>query len=277
MNKRTTKTCFYVAMITLLLFVSCQKNDVTGLTLTKSTESFNIGQTDSLIAKVTGDGDITKFPVRWTSSNPGIATVSNGGILGISKGTATITAKAGNISANCVVTVNNGIYPVMTKGILDYFGDTLHTKLSNYIIVGFAGPADTLYLFINAPLTAKSNLLPGDYKLLTSIGSLTDLVPYSIIPGDLYYNAEEYSWYDGNTFRSPVNTGDLTVSVTNSVYTYGFNLIDGYGNIISGSYQGTLKFYDETSKSSAPAAKTDRLESRKLNLTSGKLKFIKGF
>ena len=232
MKKRLTKAGFCVAMMTLLLFVSCSKNDVTSLTLNRSTASFVIGQKDSLIAKVIGDGDITKFPVSWTSSNPNVVTVSNGFIQGISKGTATITAKAGNVTSKCVVTVDNGIYPVIARGIMVYYGDTLQTKLSNYIEVGFAGPVDTLYLFINAPLTAKNNLPAGDYKFLTSLSSLSDLVPYSIIPGGLYENSDEYSWYVGSTSQSPIESGDLTVAVTNSVYTYGFNFIDGYGNRI---------------------------------------------
>jgi hypothetical protein len=278
MNKQKTKVGFYVAMIALILFVSCSKNDVTSLTLNKSTSSFTTGQKDTLIAKATGDGDLSKFPVSWTSSDPSVATVSNGVIVGISKGTATITAKAGNISAYCVVTVKFGINPVITLGVLKYFGDTLHTKVSNLVEIGFAGKVDTLFLWIDVPLTTN-NLQVGDYKFLqwTNVNGWSDFVPNMIIPGGLYSdNNHSYSWYYGSSLKSAIVGGDLIVTVTNSVYTYKFNLIDYFGNIIYGTYQGTLFFIDGTIHSSVPAAKTNRLDIRELNFTSDKLKFIKG-
>lgn len=43
--------------------------------------------------------------VVWTSSNTNVATVSNGVVTAVGNGTATITAKAGDYSATCVVTV----------------------------------------------------------------------------------------------------------------------------------------------------------------------------
>jgi hypothetical protein len=279
MNKQMTKSGFCIAMITLLFFVSCSKNDVTSLTLNKTTSSFTTGQKDTLIAKAAGDGDLSKFPVSWTSSNPGVATVSNGVIQGISKGTVTITAKAGNISANCIVTVNFGINPVITKGFLNYFGDTLHTKVSNLFKIGFIGKVDTLYLWIDLPLTTKNNLPAGDYKFLqwTNVNGWSDFIPNMLLPGGLYSNNNySYSWYFGSSLKSPIVDGDLTVTLTNSVYTYKFNLIDYFGNVIFGTYQGTLLFSDWTKPQSAPTAKTNRLELRKLNLSSSKLNFIKG-
>lgn len=275
MNNRITKTCLFIALITLLLFASCTKNDVTGLTLNRTTDSFVIGQKDSIIAKVTGDGNISKFPVSWTTSNSSVVAVVNGVIVGISKGTATITAKAGSITATCIVTVVNEIYPVINQGILLYYGDTLDTKVSNFFQVGIAGPVDTMYLFVNLPLTIKDNLPAGDYKFLTSIYYASDLVPNSIIPGELYDNKQEFSWYVGSASQSPIVEGDLIVSSINGIYSLEYNFIDYYGNTIFGTYQGSLRYIDKTIKSTSPAAKSDRLDLRQLKFISGKLKFLK--
>lgn len=57
--------------------------------------------------------------VTWTSSNTKVATVSNGKITAVGEGTATITAKVGNFTATCKVTVSSKIL----KGDVDADGE----------------------------------------------------------------------------------------------------------------------------------------------------------
>lgn len=64
----------------------------------------NVGESGTLTATVLPE-NATDKTIIWTSSDDDIATVSGGTVKGISEGTATITATAGNKSANCVVTV----------------------------------------------------------------------------------------------------------------------------------------------------------------------------
>lgn len=45
----------------------------------------------------------------WTSSNTKVATVSNGKVTAVGEGTATITAKVGNFTATCKVTVTSNV------------------------------------------------------------------------------------------------------------------------------------------------------------------------
>lgn len=79
---------------------------VTGVTLNKTTATIKKGETESLIASVQ-PSDATNKNVMWTTSNDKVATVNNGVITGIAKGTATITVttQEGNYKATCQVTV----------------------------------------------------------------------------------------------------------------------------------------------------------------------------
>ena len=66
--------------------------------------TIEVGQTETLTATVLPD-NATDKTVRWTSSDDDIATVRGGQVTGVGEGTATITATAGEKSANCLVTV----------------------------------------------------------------------------------------------------------------------------------------------------------------------------
>jgi len=277
MKQLILKASLFFATVTLFLFAACTKtNEVTNLTLNKSSVSFTLGQTDSLIATITANGDLNKFTVTWTTTDPTVMTVVKGKIVGVSKGTATITAKAGGKTATCNVTVTDEISSVTTKGILVYFGDILGTSISHLFEVGLASPIDTIYLMINAPLTATSSLPVGNYKLLTSLNSLTDLVPYSIIPGELDNDSESFSWYIGNSLQSEIIEGDFNItSLSSSTYTITYNFIDYYGNTISGTYQGSLYYYDETISSTSSSVKKGMLSAQHSKLTFNKLKQTK--
>lgn len=82
----------------------------TGLSLNKTVDTLNVGQADTLTATVTPD-NATNKTVKWTSSDPSIATVDeNGKVTAVKAGTATITATTqdgSNLSASCTVNVAN--------------------------------------------------------------------------------------------------------------------------------------------------------------------------
>ena len=73
------------------------------LTLNKTSLSLAVGGSETLVA--TPNGGLTGT-LSWTSSNPNVATVANGVVTAVSAGTATITAKIGDYSATCQVTVS---------------------------------------------------------------------------------------------------------------------------------------------------------------------------
>ena len=78
--------------------------EVSSITLDNSSASLKVGETVTLSATV-NPSDATDKTVTWTTSDATVATVSNGVVTAKKLGTATITAKAGDKSANCTVKV----------------------------------------------------------------------------------------------------------------------------------------------------------------------------
>ncbi len=77
---------------------------VTSVTLNKTSAQLKAGETVTLTATVKPD-DATDKTVTWTTSNASAATVDNGVVTAKKVGSATITAQAGDKSANCSITV----------------------------------------------------------------------------------------------------------------------------------------------------------------------------
>lgn len=134
---------------TATCIVTVSAVDVTGISLNKTTLALNSGGVSQrLIATIT-PSNATGKTVTWTSSNNSIASVYSDGsvISGFTAGTATITAKAGDKTATCIVTVSA---PVMVQSIsLDKSEITIITGKSE-TLVATVDPSDT-------PITWTSN------------------------------------------------------------------------------------------------------------------------
>ena len=84
--------------------VKAKEVPVTGITLDPTSVTIEVGKTASLTATVS-PADATNATVSWSSSKESVATVKDGTVTAVAAGTATITAKAGDKSATCTVTV----------------------------------------------------------------------------------------------------------------------------------------------------------------------------
>ena len=78
--------------------------NVTGVTLSQSSATLEIGETVTLTATV-APSDATDKTVTWSTSDAKVATVEGGKVTAVAEGSATITAAAGGKSATCSVTV----------------------------------------------------------------------------------------------------------------------------------------------------------------------------
>ncbi|MCL2041918.1 MAG: Ig-like domain-containing protein [Bacteroidales bacterium] len=88
---------------------------VTGVTLNKSTLTLAAAETETLYATIQ-PSDATNKNVTWASSNPAVATVTNGEVTAVTTGTANITVitKSGNKTATCAVTVKAASLPTLS-------------------------------------------------------------------------------------------------------------------------------------------------------------------
>jgi len=108
------KKFLFFAMFTLpVILTGCRKDNngppnpsaAPALSLNKSSLTLFLGYADTL--QVTGTQSSTS--ITWATSNDSVATVTNGVILAVGRGTATITAKilGGSNTASCNVSVND--------------------------------------------------------------------------------------------------------------------------------------------------------------------------
>jgi uncharacterized protein YjdB len=120
LKQRTSSPWAFAAIAAMvifgLVFTGCGSDDdggsstvaVTGVTLVPTQLSLTMGETESAILTVTVlPAGATNKNVTWATSDSSKATVNNGTVTAVAKGSATITVttKDGNKTATCVVTV----------------------------------------------------------------------------------------------------------------------------------------------------------------------------
>ena len=93
-----------------------QKVAVSGVSLNKTSVTLTEGESEMLTATVKPD-NATDMTVTWTSSDASIAKVENGKVTAVKAGSATITAKAGDKTATCTVTVNKKVVAVTSVAL----------------------------------------------------------------------------------------------------------------------------------------------------------------
>lgn len=99
---------FYGADITITY--TAETVHVTGVSLDKSTDTVEIGETTTLTETVL-PANATDKSVTWSSNNTAVATVSGGVVTGVGQGTAriTVTTTDGGYTAYCDVTVTPAV------------------------------------------------------------------------------------------------------------------------------------------------------------------------
>lgn len=120
------------------------KIDVTSITLNKTKLSLIKGKTETLTATILPT-DATNKTITWTSSDKTVATIENGKITALKKGTTIITAKAGEKTATCEVTVTeesssskNNNDGTTAKTPIPQAGETITVVVSIIGIIGLA-------------------------------------------------------------------------------------------------------------------------------------------
>lgn len=85
-----------------------EDDEVFSISLDQTAATLNIGNELTLKANVIESVKNTPIAVEWTSSEPDVASVENGVVTAKAEGKTTITAKAGDKSVTCEITVADG-------------------------------------------------------------------------------------------------------------------------------------------------------------------------
>ena len=112
--------------------VSVIRPPTEGVTLNKNSTSLPVGSSESLIATVYPSTAADKT-ITWSTSSSSIATVTNGAVVAVAAGTATITAKTvDGYTASCVVTVTISVTGVtLNKTSLTLLPENKETIAAN--------------------------------------------------------------------------------------------------------------------------------------------------
>lgn len=182
------------------LYKQIQNVVVTGVSLNQTTLSMLSTTTAQLVATVSPDNAANKA-VSWTSSNPSVATVSDGNITALSAGTSTITVTTvdGGYSATCLVTVTNPI------------------SLTNLNVIGQAGDCPFRTPGYDVKATPGSLVVTADFSDgHTSVVTLDTNTTYST-PNDtiLGMTSGTVSYTNNDGLESITKTASYQVRVTN--------------------------------------------------------------
>lgn len=113
----------------------------TGISLDADTLTFTAEGSQTLTVTVTPDGCTDM--VTWESNNTAVATVNSGVVTAIANGNATITAKCGDYSASCSVSVSGIAEPVACTGIILNVSELTFTEKGSQTLVATVEPSDT--------------------------------------------------------------------------------------------------------------------------------------
>ena len=201
---------------------------VTGVTLNKTSLSLTVGGTETLTATVS-PSDATNKAVGWSSSNSGVATVTNGTVTAVTAGSTTITVTTadGGKTAQCTVTVTGSTTPTTPTtnsldGIWEISGGGMKISVS--------GSTGIVNAFGNVNALGQSAIDKGyltlnstDWRNLTSTGNLTwsgemRLITYNTSNPNV---ATGTRWSDTRTFTMSADGQTLTLTNNGTlIYTF---------------------------------------------------------
>ena len=145
---------------------------ITGVSLNQTTLNLNPGGTATLVATITPEDASMDKTLTWESSNPEVATVTDGIVTAVGEGNATITVKTTNgHTATCEVTVKK---PTLIDNIINQPttpGEGFQDQGNgNYIYKGKKGTGGTNWLWFGGHLwrIMKVNTNNNRLSLITS-------------------------------------------------------------------------------------------------------------
>lgn len=228
--------CAAILTATLLAFgfASCKTNSdddsgtiaVTSVELNKTSISIGVGEKETLTATVKPD-NATDKTVTWSSNNTEVATVEKGVVMAVAKGTATITAKAGDKTATCTVTVAD---------VIDLSEITEDTTIADgSIVTGTLGGSYKISIADGATVTLKNVTITSLAENASFAGINCAGDATLVIEGT---NTVESGNKNINDYPAILITEGKTLTIqgtgTLNATGYGYGAGIGGGNIVNG-------------------------------------------
>lgn len=212
--------------------VTVQTIPVTSIQMNKNSTSLTVGEEDTLTVTF-NPSNATNKNVSWETSNNGVATVNNGTVTAVAKGTATITATSedGNKTATCTVTVSAATTPGETYTILDTdapatYGSGTKSAASginfyhNNVMrqssrVQFKSKGSYLYSTDSLNLQSLTISDPGGSGSITVYGGSSEHPTSNAITGsNNVYNLTGYTYFTiANNSNNAYTTPSITIQV----------------------------------------------------------------
>ena len=192
---------------------------VTSVTLDKTELALAVGDAAVQLTATVKPDNATDADVDWSSSDQSVATVDGSGLVtAVADGTATITAKAGDKTATCVVTVKKaGSISYTTTAVNKTVGDDAFTNaLTNN------GDGTVSYASSNTAV-ATVNATSGQ---VTIVGAGETTITATVTDGAQYTYATKTATYTV-TVSKPL-TYPIALSAVTSAYVGSVVTADGY-------------------------------------------------
>ena len=238
-----------LSIITVFL-ISCEEATVTGVSVDKTTLALPANGTAKLTATIEPADVFGR--VNWTSSNPAVATVSDGIITAVSEGTARIEAAVGDLIAGCDVTVTATVTSVtLNKTSTSLKVDETLALSATLLPAQSAAVLENLSWTSTNPAVASVDnsgkvtaLSDGSANIVASIGTVTAVCSVTV------YTSIPVSLMGSNYYL--INVDAATANVLGSGKIAGDYRADGINNnfyvwngLVAGTTIGT-SFYGNT-------------------------------
>lgn len=136
----------------------------------------------------------------------------------------------------------------LDHGYITMFGESIFEDATSdmaRIVLGSAkfnvetllGKGDGVVIDFNIPQGAET-IPDGTYSMLPT--DATDIPAGTLVPGLMLYRFYYGCWYFGGQNEASLRSGTVDFKCSGEIYDVKFSLKDGYGNTVSGSYNGKL-------------------------------------
>jgi hypothetical protein len=275
--KNLTKNGLFIALAALITLSSCEKNEISSISINQTSIVMHVGESDSLVATITFTGELSEIPVSWTVDNNSIVTItekSDAGatsksgsnnsiqkkviISAIQAGTAKITIGSGEKSVSCDITVAQRDFSFNQAYVSnwgDYY-DIGHNNFDMYLLENtlsfnaegeLTGNGTLLYLDFNVPITQDE--IAAGYFTSAENGNIN-----TFFPGEKFQSGDQLS-YGGARFVEVeggvskkitlIESGHFAFVAEGNSYIIGGEMTTETGEKISFTCSGTTALTDK--------------------------------